>query len=79
MRNGGQTMVLADHTSGHITGIDLFAGFIDIFNAQTAGKEYPGQSEGHLSALWTTLPFRRRNWIWSGRKGPSTTSGMSEA
>jgi hypothetical protein len=25
---GGQTMVLAKHTSGHITGIDLFADFM---------------------------------------------------
>jgi len=29
---GGQTMVMADHTSGHITGIDLFPAFIDLFN-----------------------------------------------
>lgn len=29
---GGQTMVLASHTSGHITGIDLFPAFIDLFN-----------------------------------------------
>lgn len=29
---GGQTMVLAQHAPGHITGIDLFSYFIDLFN-----------------------------------------------
>lgn len=29
---GGQTMVLASHTSGNITGIDLFPKFVDLFN-----------------------------------------------
>ena len=29
---GGQTMVVAGHVPGRITGIDLFPGFIDIFN-----------------------------------------------
>lgn len=32
---GGQTMVIANHTSGHITGIDLFSDFIDLFNANS--------------------------------------------
>ena len=34
---GGQTMVLAQHAPGHITGIDFFPGFIDRFN-ENAGK-----------------------------------------
>ena len=29
---GGQTMVLAGHITGQITGLDLFPDFIDIFN-----------------------------------------------
>lgn len=28
---GGQTMILARHIPGYITGLDLFPGFIDIF------------------------------------------------
>ena len=32
---GGQTMVIANHTSGHITGIDLFPDFIDRFNVNS--------------------------------------------
>ena len=28
---GGQTMVLAQHAPGHITGLDFFPGFIEIF------------------------------------------------
>lgn len=34
---GGQTMVLAQHAPGHITGVDFFPGFIDRFN-ENAGK-----------------------------------------
>lgn len=33
---GGQTMVLAQHTKGKITGIDLFPRFVDIFNANAS-------------------------------------------
>src|SRR5690606_36181347 len=29
---GGQTMVLAEHAPGHITGFDIFPAFIDQFN-----------------------------------------------
>jgi len=34
---GGQTMVLAQHAPGKIIGLDLFPGFIDLFN-RNAGK-----------------------------------------
>src|SRR6056297_3529786 len=30
---GGHTMVLARHTEGQITGIDMFPGFIELFNS----------------------------------------------
>ena len=33
---GGQTMVLAQNTPGHITGIDLFPSFIDLFNIKAS-------------------------------------------
>lgn len=29
---GGQTMVLAGHVTGQVTGLDFLSGFIDIFN-----------------------------------------------
>jgi len=35
---GGQTMVMGKRTSGHITGIDLFPAFIDLFNTDFRGK-----------------------------------------
>lgn len=38
---GGQTLVLANLTSGHITAIDLFSDFIDIFNDNFRKKESP--------------------------------------
>lgn len=34
---GGQTMVLAQNTPGYITGLDLFPGFITLFN-RNAGR-----------------------------------------
>ncbi len=42
---GGQTIVLADNTDGHITGVDLFPAFIDIFNSNVNRRGLPGQGE----------------------------------
>ena len=33
---GGQTMVLAEHTEGKITGVDLFPTFVEMFNDNVA-------------------------------------------
>jgi predicted O-methyltransferase YrrM len=73
---GGQTMVLAEHTSGHITGMDLFADFIDIFNDNVRKKNLQNRVVGvvgsmddlsfqkeELDMIWSEgaiLPFRRR-------------------
>ena len=34
---GGQTLVLAQHAPGYITGLDFFPGFIDRFNSNARG------------------------------------------
>lgn len=63
---GGQTMVLADHTSGHITGIDLFAGFIDIFNANSRKRNLQDRVKGIVGSM-DNLAFQKEelDLVWS--------------
>ncbi len=63
---GGQTMVLADHTSGHITGLDLFPVFIDIFNANSRKRNLQERVEGIVGSM-DNLPFRHEelDLLWS--------------
>jgi ubiquinone/menaquinone biosynthesis C-methylase UbiE len=63
---GGQTMVLAQHTSGHVTGIDLFADFIDIFNVNTRKLNLQGRVEGVVGSM-DHLSFQNEELdvIWS--------------
>ncbi|MDD4921248.1 MAG: class I SAM-dependent methyltransferase [Bacteroidales bacterium] len=63
---GGQTMVLAQHVPGHITGIDLFPTFIDLFN-QNAGKlNLQDRIKGVIGSM-DNLPFQNEelDLIWS--------------
>jgi len=63
---GGQTMVLAKHTSGHITGIDLFADFIDIFNVNTRKLNLQDRVAGVVGSM-DHLSFQNEelDLIWS--------------
>jgi len=63
---GGQTMVLARHTPGHITGMDLFADFIDIFNANSRKLNLQDRVQGIVGSM-EHLPFHNEelNLIWS--------------
>ncbi|RJP86094.1 MAG: class I SAM-dependent methyltransferase [Desulfobacteraceae bacterium] len=63
---GGQTMVLAQHTSGHITGIDLFADFIDIFNVNCRKLNLQDRVEGVVGSM-DHLSFQNEelDLIWS--------------
>ncbi len=63
---GGQTIVLASHTSGHMTGIDLFADFIDIFNANSRKLNLQDRVEGLVGSM-DRLPFpsEELDLIWS--------------
>jgi SAM-dependent methyltransferase len=63
---GGQTMVLARHAPGHITGIDLFADFIDIFNANSCKWNLQDRVSGIVGSM-DNLPFQREelDLIWS--------------
>jgi len=63
---GGQTMVMANYTSGHITGIDLFPGFIDIFNVNARKLNLQDRVNGIVGSM-ENLPFQNEelDLIWS--------------
>lgn len=63
---GGQTMVLAQHTPGSITGIDLFPAFIDIFNANARRMNIGGRVKGVVGSM-DNLLFKDEelDLIWS--------------
>lgn len=63
---GGQTMVLARHTPGNITGIDLFPKFIDIFNRNARNLNLQDRVQGLVGSM-DQLPFEdgELDLIWS--------------
>jgi len=63
---GGQTMVIASLTSGHITGIDLFPTFIDLFNITSQKLNFQDRVNGIVCSM-DTLPFENEelDLIWS--------------
>ncbi len=63
---GGQTMVLAEQAPGRITGIDLFADFIDIFNADCRKNNFQDRVEGVVGSM-DNLSFKKEelDLIWS--------------
>lgn len=63
---GGQTMVLAQHTPGQITGIDLFPGFIDLFNQNARKLDLHNRVKG-ITGSMDQLPFQEGelDLIWS--------------
>lgn len=54
---GGQTMVLAEHAPGAITGIDLFSDFIEIFNADSRKRNLQDRVRGVVGSM-ENLPFQ---------------------
>ena len=63
---GGQTMVMAHHAPGHITGIDLFSAFIDLFNAQAHKLHLQDRVKGIVGSM-DNLSFQHEelDLIWS--------------
>ena len=59
-------MVLAQHAPGHITGLDLFSGFIDRFNANAAKLNLQDRVQGVVGSM-DNLSFRNEelDLIWS--------------
>jgi len=64
--SGGQTMVLAKHTRGNITGIDLFPVFINLFNQNVEKFNFQDRVKGIVGSM-DNLPFRAEelDLIWS--------------
>ncbi|MCW0484952.1 class I SAM-dependent methyltransferase [Gaoshiqia sediminis] len=63
---GGQTMVLAQHAPGHMTGIDLFPAFIDLFNRNAVRLGLNDRVTGVVGSM-ENLPFQSEelDLIWS--------------
>jgi SAM-dependent methyltransferase len=63
---GGQTMTLALHTKGQITGIDLFPRFIDLFNDHARQRGLHDRVKGVVASM-EKLPFGEEELdvIWS--------------
>jgi len=63
---GGQTMVLAQHAPGYITGIDLFPAFIDQFNFKAGKLNFWNRIKGIVGSM-DNLPFQNEelDLIWS--------------
>lgn len=63
---GGQTMVLAQHAPGHVTGLDLFPAFIELFNANARKLNIQNRVKGVAGSM-DKLPFQKEelDLIWS--------------
>lgn len=63
---GGQTMVLAQHAPGTVTGIDLFPKFIDLFNRNAAALDLQHRVKGVVASM-DDLSFQKEelDLIWS--------------
>jgi ubiquinone/menaquinone biosynthesis C-methylase UbiE len=63
---GGQTMVLAQHALGKITGIDLFPSFINLFNSNAKDLDLQNRVHG-ITGSMDNLPFQHEelDLLWS--------------
>lgn len=63
---GGQTMVLAAHTRGKITGIDLFPTFINLFTKNACNLNFQDRVKGVVASM-ESLPFQDEelDLLWS--------------
>ena len=64
--SGGQTMVLAQHAPGNVTGIDLFPVFIDLFSRNVEKLNLQDRVKGLVGSM-DNLPFRDEelDLMWS--------------
>ena len=63
---GGQTMVLAQHAPGSVTGIDLFPTFIDLFNRNAEQRNLQDRVRGVVGSMDAlTFPEESLALIWS--------------
>lgn len=64
--SGGQTMLLAAHLTGTITGLDLFPHFIEVFNENAQKQNVAERVQGVVGSM-DNLPFDKEEFdlIWS--------------
>lgn len=64
---GGQTMTLAQHAPGQITGLEFFPKFIDIFNQHAKQLGLEKRVKGIVGSMEDALPFGKESLdlIWS--------------
>jgi SAM-dependent methyltransferase len=64
--SGGPTMVLASHTTGKISGIDIFPSFIDLFNRNARKLNFQDRVQGMTGSM-DDLPFgdEELDLMWS--------------
>lgn len=63
---GGQTMVLAQNTNSHITGIDMIADFVNIFNENANKSNFHDRVNGIVGdALELSFEKEELDLIWS--------------
>ncbi len=63
---GGQTMILAQHITGNITGVDLCPDFIDVFNGNAKKSGLQDRVKGFVGSM-ENLSFQKEEFdlIWS--------------
>ena len=63
---GGQTMVLAQHIAGNITGVDIYPGFITVFNNNAKKFNFQKRVQG-IAGSMEDLSFQKEEFdlIWS--------------
>jgi ubiquinone/menaquinone biosynthesis C-methylase UbiE len=63
---GGQTMLLAQHINGSITGVDLCQNMIDVFNSNADKLNFRGRVSGILGSMDNLdFPVEEFDLIWS--------------
>ena len=63
---GGQTMVLAEHALGQITGVDLFPIFVDLFNANSQKLNLQDRVKANVGSMDAlTFGNEELDLIWS--------------
>lgn len=62
---GGQTMTLTKHTTGQVTGLDIFPDFIDLFNRNAGSLGLSDRVKGIVGSM-DKLPFEKESLdlIW---------------
>jgi len=65
---GGQTMILAQHIAGKITGVDIFPEFINVFNDNAERLNLSDRVTGIVGSM-DSLPFEKKNLTLFGQRG----------